>query len=94
MVEKEVHTTTNPAMTDKASIEKGLGEAKHKAEELGIEVGHVRELKGADKMFAYASADAMSINSATNKRLVQKIDRNILPWLCVLYILQYLDKGV
>ena len=71
-----------------------LGDVQHNAQELGIDMDHVKETKGADKMFAYASADAIEIDEATNKKLVRKIDLNVLPWLCVLYILQYLDKGV
>jgi ACS family allantoate permease-like MFS transporter len=94
MAEKETHVPEEPAPKHKASIEKELGVAKVKADELGIEVGHVQNFKGADKMFAYASADAMSIDEETNKKLVRKIDLNVLPWLCVLYVLQYLDKGV
>jgi MFS transporter, ACS family, allantoate permease len=93
MAEKEVQTPVVASMR-KSSIEKEIGAAKIKADELGIEVGHVQDFKGADKMFAYASADAMSIDEETNKKLVRKIDMNVLPWLCVLYVLQYLDKGV
>jgi hypothetical protein len=91
---KEAQAVAEPAPAGKASLEKEFGVAQHKADELGIEMGHVKEVKGVDKMFAYASVDAISIDEATNRRLVRKIDSNVLPWLCVLYILQYLDKGV
>jgi hypothetical protein len=94
MNEKQAHAEVEPTATGKKSMEKGLNQVRDRAEELGVEVGHVKELKGADKMFAYASADAIIINEETNKKLVRKIDRNVLPWLCVLYVLQYLDKGV
>lgn len=51
--------------------------------------------KGADALLAYAhQAASVALDEATNKRLLRKIDTRILPWLCCLYILQYLDKGV
>jgi hypothetical protein len=64
-----------------------------------LETGHIGDLKGAnikgvDKAFEYANSEAVSIDEKTNKYLLRKIDWNILPWLCGLYVLQYLDKGV
>ena len=64
------------------------------AVELGIDIGHVKELKGVDKAFRYASVDAISVTSEQDSRLLRKIDLCVLPWLCGLYVLQYLDKGV
>ncbi|KAK5117488.1 hypothetical protein LTR85_008873 [Meristemomyces frigidus] len=64
------------------------------AAELGIAVGHVTDIKGADGVLQYASAEAIEVDEATNKRLVRKIDLHVLPWLCGLYVLQFLDKGV
>lgn len=97
-MEKQVSTATSPTPpvdgTDDDKIKKELKIATHKASELGIEINHVTELKGADKMFAYASTAAITIDDATNRRLVRKIDLHVLPWLCGLYVLQYLDKGV
>lgn len=52
------------------------------------------KLKGADIVFAYANAEATSIDAETDKRILRKIDTKVLPWLCGLYVLQYLDKGV
>lgn len=94
VTDKETKAAAGPALAAKPSIEKELGDAKATAQEIGIEVGHVAGLKGADKMFAYASASPISIDEEMNKRLVRKIDWHILPWLCLLYVLQYLDKGV
>ena len=64
-----------------------------------VETGDVADLKGTDikgvdKAFVYASSEAISIDEKTNKYLLRKIDWHILPWLCGLYVLQYLDKGV
>ncbi|KAF2490625.1 MFS transporter [Lophium mytilinum] len=53
----------------------------------------VEELNG-DKYLAYANTNSTIIDEETNKRLCRKIDMNVLPWLCGLYVLQYLDKGV
>lgn len=51
--------------------------------------------RGADALLAYVNpTGAVVIDEATNRRLVRKIDTHVLPWLCGLYILQYLDKGV
>lgn len=80
-VGKEAGARDHPDITDAAV-------------ELGIEVGHVKEIKGADKVFGYASIEAISLSEEQNKHLVRKIDLHVLPWLCGLYVLQYLDKGV
>ncbi|KAI0162731.1 MFS transporter [Pestalotiopsis sp. NC0098] len=51
--------------------------------------------KGADALLAYVDhTDAVILDEATNRQIVRKIDTHVLPWLCGLYILQYLDKGV
>lgn len=64
------------------------------AAELGIDPGHVKELKGADGVLQYASQESIEIDEDTNRRILRKIDWHIMPWLCGLYVLQYLDKGV
>lgn len=51
--------------------------------------------RGADALLAYVdNCQPIILDEATNRRLLKKIDRNVLPWLCGLYVLQYLDKGV
>lgn len=50
-------------------------------------------LKSADKALAFVGSEVISIDEKTNKRIARKIDLHILPWLCGLYFLQYLDKG-
>ncbi|KAK5111763.1 hypothetical protein LTR62_004683 [Meristemomyces frigidus] len=64
------------------------------AYELGIASDHIADTKGADGVLRYAAAIAVEIDEPTNKRLLRLIDYHVLPWLCGLYILQYLDKGV
>lgn len=48
----------------------------------------------ADGALKYALSDAISIDDKTNKRLLWMIDSHVLPWLCALYFMQYLDKGI
>jgi ACS family allantoate permease-like MFS transporter len=90
---KEIPATTT-ALDDKIGDEDPTLRIQEAAEDLGLEVGHVKEIKGADGAYSYASAVAVEIDEKTNKHLVRKIDWHVLPWLCGLYVLQYLDKGV
>ncbi|KAH8650027.1 major facilitator superfamily domain-containing protein [Xylariales sp. PMI_506] len=51
--------------------------------------------KGADALLSYvAPSGTIQLDQETDRRLLRKIDTRILPWLCGLYVLQYLDKGV
>ncbi|KAH8895553.1 MFS transporter [Thozetella sp. PMI_491] len=60
-----------------------------------IEGVMAEKTKGADALFSYLNQSGGAVlDEATDKRLLWKIDTHILPWLCCLYILQYLDKGV
>lgn len=90
--------TDTPATTmvtdDKISSQDSTLRIQEAAEDLGLDVGHVKEIKGADGAYTYASATAVEIDQKTNKHLVRKIDLHVLPWLMILYTLQYLDKGV
>ncbi|KAI9739832.1 MAG: hypothetical protein M1834_006553 [Cirrosporium novae-zelandiae] len=88
---QEQSTTNDPVLESDSKVNPDLACA---ATELGIKTGQVAELKGADAVLVYASATAIDIDPETDKRLLRKIDLHVLPWLCVLYILQYLDKGV
>ena len=51
------------------------------------------KVKAADVVFASANAETTPLE-ATNARLLRKINLHVLPWLCGLYMLQYMDKGV
>lgn len=33
------------------------------------------------------------IDKEAERKLLRKIDRNILPWICVAYLLNYLDRS-
>lgn len=69
-------------------ITPAYGNEDHDAENMMAE-----KKKGADALLTYLD-QSVTLDEATNKRLLRKIDTNVLPWLCGLYIFQYLDKGV
>lgn len=45
-----------------------------------------------EAMKAFASGEVVEIDEATNKRLLRIIDWHLMPLLCVIYGLNYLDK--
>lgn len=49
---------------------------------------------GVDEALQYAASERIAIDDATNSRLLRTTDLHILPWLCALYFMQYLDKGM
>ncbi|KAI9768422.1 MAG: hypothetical protein M1835_006870 [Candelina submexicana] len=48
----------------------------------------------AMKAFAGQEGEVNQIDDATNRRLLRRIDMNLLPLLCVVYGLNYLDSEV
>lgn len=47
---------------------------------------------GADEAFKLVGASRVEVDEETNKRICRKIDWHLLPIMCLLYGLQYLDK--
>lgn len=45
-----------------------------------------------EAMKAFTSGEIIEIDQATNKRLLKIIDRNLMPLMCIVYGLNYLDK--
>ena len=45
-----------------------------------------------EAMKAFENGEIIEIDEATNKRLLKIIDRNLIPLMCVVYGLNYLDK--
>ncbi len=76
--------------SDQLDIEARSNHLNHVLEEDG-DVKLV-DVKGADEAAAYATAHGIQIDEETNKRLLRKIDWNMMPIMCILYMLQYLDK--
>jgi ACS family allantoate permease-like MFS transporter len=44
------------------------------------------------ELIAGAGPDGLAVDSETNKRLLRKIDMHVLPLICIIYFLQYIDK--
>lgn len=53
---------------------------------------HSHDADAALKAFAGYEGTVIEIDEATNKRLLRKIDMHLMPILCVVYGLNYLDK--
>ncbi|KXT13971.1 hypothetical protein AC579_4207 [Pseudocercospora musae] len=53
---------------------------------------HSHDADEALKAFASLSGQVIEIDEATNKRLLRKIDVNLMPIMCIIYGLQFLDK--
>jgi MFS transporter, ACS family, allantoate permease len=45
-----------------------------------------------EAMKAFANGETVEIDEATNKRLLRTIDLHLMPLLCLIYGLNYLDK--
>ena len=66
--------TFTRATTATTDLEKAGAHAMATAAELGIATGDVADLNGADGVLRTASAEAIDIDEATNKRLLRKTD--------------------
>jgi hypothetical protein len=64
------------------------------ADEANGENGKEVNTIGADAALRYAADERIAIDDETNRRLLRSTDLHILPWLCALYFMQYLDKGM
>ncbi|KAI9738826.1 MAG: hypothetical protein M1834_008333 [Cirrosporium novae-zelandiae] len=53
---------------------------------------HVVDADEAMKAFAGHEGEVLEVDEATNKRLLRKIDWHLMPLLCAVYGLNYLDK--
>ncbi|KAL8708399.1 MAG: hypothetical protein Q9220_006689 [cf. Caloplaca sp. 1 TL-2023] len=53
---------------------------------------HAKDADEAMKAFAGFEGEILELDEATNKRLLRKIDLRLMPLLCVIYGLNYLDK--
>jgi ACS family allantoate permease-like MFS transporter len=53
---------------------------------------HAYDADDAMKAFEGRDGEVIEIDEATNKRLLRIIDWNLMPILCIIYGLQYLDK--
>lgn len=80
-------------MTD--TVQPALDEDKLTViDETNAENGKEVNTIGADAALQYAASERIFIDEETNRRLLRSTDLHILPWLCTLYFMQYLDKGM
>ena len=57
--------------------------------------GYTQPQKGADaalELITEAGGVRQEVDAETNKRLLRKIDFHIMPLICIVYFLQYIDK--
>ena len=74
---------SSPAMTNGLDKEAGFPS--------GI-LKHAYDADEAMKAFECADGEVLILDEATNKRLLRKIDLRLMPLLCVIYGLNFLDK--
>ncbi|KAL9109039.1 MAG: hypothetical protein Q9227_006279 [Pyrenula ochraceoflavens] len=55
-------------------------------------IKHSHDADEAMKAFAGMEGEVIEIDEATNKRLLRRIDWNLIPLMCVVYGMNYLDK--
>jgi ACS family allantoate permease-like MFS transporter len=55
-------------------------------------LAHSHDADEALKAFASHQGEVLHIDEATNKRLLRRIDLHLMPLLCLVYGLNYLDK--
>jgi MFS transporter, ACS family, allantoate permease len=88
MDEKEV---VAPPNEDQVVVEPNPKEADEKAIPAAI-LKHGLDADEALKAFIGHEGEQIVLNEETNRRLLRKIDRNIMPLMCIVYGLNYLDK--
>lgn len=55
-------------------------------------VEHSGDADEALKAFQQAEGDMIVLDEETNRRLLRKIDWNLMPMMCAVYMLNFLDK--
>lgn len=53
---------------------------------------HAGDADDAMKAFTQAQGDIVELDEETNRRLLRKIDWNLMPMMCAVYMLNFLDK--
>ncbi|KZF21427.1 MFS transporter [Xylona heveae TC161] len=78
--------------------EKGMQDADVESNQLPSDEGHhvpdqvLKHSHDADEALTALEGEIITIDEATNKRLLRTIDFHLMPLLCVVYGLNYLDK--
>lgn len=71
-----------------ADVENGAVE-KHPDEKI---LQHSHDADEALKAFSGLEGEVIEVDEATNKRLLRIIDRHMMPLMCVIYGMNYLDS--
>jgi MFS transporter, ACS family, allantoate permease len=83
-VEADGHRSPSPVEVEKRQSLPNANKAAQKV----FEHSHDAD----EAMKAFESGEIIEIDEATNKRLLRTIDLHLLPLMCVVYGLNYLDK--
>lgn len=82
---KDTATAASPADVEKAEV------YPPNQTDVGSMRKHV-ESNDPDEAFQLVSAEAITLNPEDEKKLLRKIDFHLMPLLCIIYGLNYLDK--
>ncbi|KAK2872006.1 hypothetical protein FQN49_002626, partial [Arthroderma sp. PD_2] len=92
MAETDTKTAEEQAERISSSREEKVEDADPE-KSVGIEKEVVKHAEDADEaMKAFAEAGPIVLTAEDNKRLLKIIDWNLMPLMCVVYGLNYLDK--
>jgi ribosomal protein S25 len=89
------HATMAPSAPAEVDFNNGKSQGEKRKtsnEDSGSTTEGQTASKAADAALQYVHEQAVEIDEETDKRIRHKIDRHILPWMCTLYLLQYMDK--
>lgn len=84
----------NATLNDEKLVEEqGQGTGEHKVKAVDV----LRKAPGIDgdealKALELEEGEVITIDEETNRRLLRKIDWHVMPLLCIIYGLQYLDS--
>ena len=91
--EKESGTYASAGLDEKrAPSPVDIDEARRSSHVPEAIVKHSHDADEALKAFSGLEGDVIEIDEATNKRLIRRIDWNLMPLMCVVYGMNYLDK--
>ncbi|BDD56411.1 hypothetical protein MAP00_001870 [Monascus purpureus] len=86
-------STSNSAVPDENDNDKNFMEniALNASQDRSDAECQVEDERGQDEALEFA-AHQVEISKETERNVRRKIDFHMLPWMCGLYLLQYLDK--
>lgn len=61
-------------------------------EELSIEELPVKVAKDADAALSFSLGETITYDEVENKRIRRTIDRHVIPWMFLTFMVQYFDK--